>query len=77
VHSQPHGREPISREDAGSAVTIDSKPSIRHTENHLLVDAITAGSADAAQALALAHVEFGRSPTLAALPTHPSCAPPA
>lgn len=63
------------RSDRLSAVTIHSDPEVRHSEHRLLVDAITTGAAEVAQALAFAHVELGRSRTLGALPEHPHYAP--
>ena len=65
----------IDRSDRLSAVTLHSDPEVRHSEHRLLVDAITTGSAEVAQAIAFAHVEFGRSRTLSVLPNHPHYAP--
>lgn len=61
----------MDRTDRLSAVTIDADPEVRHSEHRLLVDAITGGLDEVAQAIAFAHVEFGRSRTLLALPSHP------
>ncbi|NQX12178.1 GntR family transcriptional regulator [Microbacteriaceae bacterium VKM Ac-2855] len=59
------------RTDRLSAATIHSDPEVRHSEHRLLVDAIVDGADEVAQAIAFAHAEFGRSRTLAALPSHP------
>lgn len=48
-------------------MTADRDPTVQCREHHELVDAIRAGDQDLAAALAYAHVERGREPTIAAL----------
>jgi DNA-binding GntR family transcriptional regulator len=49
------------------ALTADRDPEVEYTEHITLCDAIYSGNADLAGALAFAHIEHGRAPSLAGL----------
>jgi DNA-binding GntR family transcriptional regulator len=49
------------------ALTADRDPRVEYAEHVTLCDAIYSGNADLAGALALAHIEHGRAPSLAGL----------
>ncbi len=49
------------------ALTADRDPEVEYTEHRALCDAIYAGNPDLAGALALAHIEHGRAPSLEGL----------
>ena len=49
------------------ALTADRDPDVEYVEHRALCDAIYSGNPDLAGALALAHIEHGRAPSLAGL----------